>query len=170
MSSAVILNGNPRPGSRTGSVAAELAGRLGLDDPVRLELSELVAVSFDAEAARPLAPRTDALDVITAADILIVATPSYKGTYTGLLKVFLDRLGPDALAGVRAIPLAVAGSPAHAAATGADLHRLLSALGATPLTAVTVLESELGDLDAALTPHVLRLRDELAATTAPSNS
>ena len=45
-----------------------------------------------------------------------IGSPTYKGTYTGLLKLFLDRF--DAGTGLRglAIPLMLGGSPAHALA------------------------------------------------------
>src|SRR5687768_2988829 len=48
-----------------------------------------------------------------SADIVIVASPTYKASYTGLLKAFLDRYPGRGLAGVNAIPLMTAGDPAH---------------------------------------------------------
>ena len=36
---------------------------------------------------------------------MVVASPTYKATYAGLLKLFLDRLGGESLAGVTAVPL-----------------------------------------------------------------
>ena len=40
-----------------------------------------------------------------------MASPTYKGTYTGLLKVFLDRLDYQALSSVIALPMLVGGCP-----------------------------------------------------------
>jgi NAD(P)H-dependent FMN reductase len=34
-----------------------------------------------------------ATDRVRRADVLVVASPTYKATYSGLLKAFLDRLG-----------------------------------------------------------------------------
>jgi FMN reductase len=158
----VILNGNPRAGSRTAAFAATLAAQLGSPSPRVIELADAVAIGFDGDPVPPVRPQPDALDVVTSADLLIVATPSYKGTYTGLLKVFLDRFAAGALAGVRAVPVAVAGSPAHAEATGADLLRLLRELGATAPSAVAVLESQLSDAEAIAARHAARLTAELA--------
>jgi len=108
-------------------------------------------------------PQPDAWDAVTSADLLVVATPSYKGTYTGLLKLFLDRYPAGALDGVRAVPVAVAGSPDHAGATAADLLRLLRELGAVAGSGVAVLESQLADGDALLDRHAARLAEEFAS-------
>jgi FMN reductase len=162
MSDAVVLNGNPRFGSRTGTLALALADALGHPDPRVIELAEAVAVSFGPDPVAPAAAQPDALDTIAGARLLIVATPSYKGTYTGLLKVFLDQVAAGGLAGVLAVPVAVAGSPAHAEATAADLLRLLRELGATAPSAVAVLESQLGDLAAITARHARRLTAEFA--------
>jgi FMN reductase len=162
MSEAVILNGNPRVGSRTGTLALALADALGHPQPRVIELADAVAVGFGPDPVAPVAPQPDALAAITAARLLIVATPSYKGSYTGLLKVFLDQVAAGELAGVVAVPVAVAGSPAHAEATAADLLRLLRELGATAPSAVAVLESQLGDLAAITARHARRLTAEFA--------
>ena len=46
-------------------------------------------------------------------DGLIVVTPTYKATYTGLLKVFIDLLPQYALRGKTVLPLATGGTVAH---------------------------------------------------------
>ena len=38
------------------------------------------------------------------ADVLVLASPTYKATYSGLLKSFLDRSGTGSLAGEAAVP------------------------------------------------------------------
>jgi FMN reductase len=162
MSELVVLSGNPRAGSRTSAFAVQLAGSLGHPDPEVIELADAVAINFDAEPVAPRKPRPDAVDVVTAARVLIVATPSYKGTFTGLLKVFLDRLAAGDLAGVTVVPVAVAGSPAHAEATAADLLRLVRELGADAPSAVAILESRLADADEVTARHARRLRNEFA--------
>jgi len=147
----VLLIGNPRAGSRTRAVAERFASRLGVVPCEVLELAELTGVTYGAFAVAPAISDEAALDRVRAARLLVVATPSYKGTYTGLLKLFLDRVPHLGLDGVVAVPIAVAASPAHAAATGADLARLLRELGAHVPVEVPVLESELetADLDRA---------------------
>ncbi|MDG0854277.1 NADPH-dependent FMN reductase [Roseateles puraquae] len=71
-----------------------------------------------------------AVQAVEAAELVIVSTPIYKAAYSGLLKVFLDLLPPDALRGKLVLPLATGGSPAHFLALDYALKPVLSALGA----------------------------------------
>lgn len=153
--STVILVGNPRAGSRTSTLAATLAGALteqlpgaGADAPEVLELADLVAVSFSAEPAVPSAPHPDPWAAVREADLLLVATPTYKGTYTGLLKLFLDGYQAGDLAGVVAVPVAIAGKPDHQASVGSTLRDLLVELGAAvPAPPLVLLEPQVPDAD-----------------------
>jgi FMN reductase len=54
-----------------------------------------------------------AVNKLDEADGLIVVTPTYKATYTGLLKVFIDLLPQYALRGKTVLPLATGGTVAH---------------------------------------------------------
>lgn len=124
---AVAVVGNPKTGSRTRDAAERLAAALGLDCEVE-EVVELGAGLLgwgDAEV-------TAAVERVRSADIVIAASPTYKGTYTGLLKVFLDQL-PTAtgLAGQVALPLMLGAGPAHALAPELTLKPVLVELGAT---------------------------------------
>ena len=74
------------------------------------------------------------LDRVASADVLIVASPTYKATYTGLLKAFLDRYGANGLAGVTAVPLLTIGGPGHALAVEHGLRPLLVELRASTPT------------------------------------
>ncbi|AEE47574.1 NADPH-dependent FMN reductase [Cellulomonas fimi] len=150
----VALVGNPRPASRTRSTAERVAARVlphvGADPGTptsavtTVDLAALAPQLFAAEH-----PDVDAaLRTVAGAGVLVVATPVYKASYTGLLKAFLDGYGPDALAGVVAVPLVVSGSPAHTLVGEAYLRPLLVELGATvPTRALAVTEAELADLD-----------------------
>jgi FMN reductase len=53
---------------------------------------------------------------VAASRLLVVASPTYKATCTGLLKAFLDRFPHQGLAGVTAVPLMLGASHAHALA------------------------------------------------------
>ncbi len=148
----VELIGNPRTGSRTRALADAIVAELGLGRARVLELAEIVGVSFGAEPARGSGVPEDPFAVVRAARLLVVATPTYKGTYTGLLKVFLDQFPAGALAGVVALPVTVAAAPAHLTAVTAALRALLTELGATVAAGpLAVLEPELGAL-----PEVVR--------------
>jgi FMN reductase len=142
----VVVSGNPRPGSRTLGVAQavgrRLAGSLALPgtDPVDLALlaPEILTGSAAVSAAR---------DRVAAARLVVVATPVYKASYTGLLKAFLDGYGPDALADVVAVPVVVSASHAHALAGEVHLRPVLVELGAVvPARTLAVTEGELADV------------------------
>lgn len=67
---------------------------------------------------------------VLAADMVLIATPICQAAYSGLLKIFLDVLPPDALRGKTVLPLATGDSAAHWPATQDALGTVLSALGA----------------------------------------
>lgn len=142
----VVVSGNPRPGSRTlglaEAVGRRLAEQLGLarTDPVDLAVlaPEVLTGSAAVTAARQR---------VAAARVLVVATPVYKASYTGLLKAFLDGYGPDALADVVVVPVVVSASPAHALAGEVHLRPVLVELGAVvPARTFAVTEDQLADV------------------------
>ncbi|NJP35117.1 NAD(P)H-dependent oxidoreductase [Micromonospora thermarum] len=148
----VVLVGNPRAGSRTRelgeAVATALLDRRG-DSPRGVqvvELAETVGVSFGPEPAYGATSGPDPFEAVRAARLLVVATPAYKGSYTGLLKVFLDQFAHRQLADVTAVPVAVAAAPAHADAAASALRDVLVELGArVPAPPLAVPESRLAD-------------------------
>ncbi|MFJ4108238.1 NADPH-dependent FMN reductase [Oerskovia enterophila] len=166
----VTLVGNPRPGSRTlgaaQAVAARVADHLGLaagpaeagstdpaSSPGNPTTATIDLAEIAAEILTPVHPRADAArEIVAGATVLIVATPVYKGSYTGLLKAFLDLYGPDGLAGVVAVPVVVSGNPAHALAGEVHLRPLLVELGATvPARTLALLDSQLSEAELAST-------------------
>jgi FMN reductase len=153
--SFVIVVGNPKPASRTRTVAAAAAAAIthaaGLaGSPQAIDLCVLARHLLLPE---PSPAVEEALDQVSGADLLLVASPTYKGTYTGLLKVFLDRLPHRALGQAVALPLMLMGVPDHAPAVDAYLRPLLIELGATvPVPGLAVLESDLNRLDDVLAP------------------
>ncbi|GGL34567.1 NADPH-dependent FMN reductase [Planomonospora parontospora] len=167
--SVVTLVGNPRSGSRTHEAAVRaagtLAGRIGHDGPGEV-------VDLSALAPLLLAPGASAgvevaLEQVAEAQVLVVASPVYKGGYTGLLKAFLDRLPGGALAGTVALPLLVMGDARHSLAVEVHLRPLLVELGAAvPTPGLALLESQLADLDAHLGPWADRVAPQTAALLA----
>jgi FMN reductase len=148
----VAIVGNPRAGSRTRlTTEAVLAGIAGLAasagrtvESTTIELADLASELF----AYPSACVEIALETATSATVLVVASPTYKATYTGLLKVFLDRMPSNALDGVVAVPLMLGGAPNHLLAVDVHLRPVLLELGAsTPTRGLFVQESELDHLE-----------------------
>jgi FMN reductase len=155
----VVLSGNPRTGSRTaatGRAAADAVARAL--DGVRPSAPEVELVELADLAGEVLAPEHPRADAVLAdlarADVVVVATPVYKASYTGLLKAFLDLYRAGDLRDVVAVPLVVSGNPAHALAGEVHLRPLLVELGAVvPTRALAVTEADLADpaaLDAVL--------------------
>jgi FMN reductase len=109
-----------------------------------LDLAELAPMMFDWENAQV----GEWVQHVMAANLLVVATPTYKATYTGLLKAFFDRFPTDALLGRIAIPVMVGAAPIHTLAVETYLRPLLIELGAScPTRGLFVLESQLPDLE-----------------------
>ncbi|MFT4215206.1 MAG: NAD(P)H-dependent oxidoreductase [Microbacterium sp.] len=134
MSSIVVLVGNPQPASRTRLVAETVAMTLAeRSDAVVAGTIDLADVA-DELFRFPSATIDGLRERVTAADVLIVASPTYKATYTGLLKAFLDRFDAGALQPVTAVPLLTIGSPAHTLAVEVALRPLLVELGASAPT------------------------------------
>lgn len=165
-----MLVGNPRAGSRTrvlaeavaDAVAGAFDGAWGRGRLV-LELAEVVGVTFGPQPAYGGGGVADPFAVVRQARLLVVATPTYKGTYTGLLKIFLDQYGPGALAGVVAVPVAIAASPAHRESVAVALRDLLGELGArVPAPALAVLEPQLSQAQEVVADWLGRHRAAIA--------
>ncbi|MFF5291891.1 NADPH-dependent FMN reductase [Paractinoplanes globisporus] len=64
------------------------------------------------------------------ADLLVVATPTYHGTYSGLLKAFLDPLHPGALVQTTAVIAVIDPAGRGHSATATLLVKILTSVGA----------------------------------------
>jgi FMN reductase len=124
-----IVVGNPKPRSRTRTVAEHLVRHLLADGHYETHVVDLADYSADV-----LTWPNEKLDVLNAmvanSDVAVFASPTYKATYTGLLKAFLDRYPADGLAGVTAIPVMTGAGLAHALGPTVNLAPLLAELGA----------------------------------------
>src|SRR5689334_2667917 len=113
-----VLVGNPKPLSRTRLTAESVADLFPGEDRLVVDLADYAGRLFTWPE-----PEIDELTArVAASDVLIVASPTYKATYTGLLKAFLDRYGSNGLAGVVAIPVMTGAAPDHALAVEAYLR------------------------------------------------
>jgi FMN reductase len=152
MTKIAVVTGNPKPASRTHSVALAVADALakelnGAETDLVVDLAVYASRLFDL-SDQELAALTAQ---VAAADIAVFASPTYKAAYTGLLKAFLDRYGNNGLAGVTAIPVMTGGWPGHLLAVEVHLRPVLVELGATvPSRGLYVTEPELADLTSAV--------------------
>ena len=138
--STVVVVGNPRLGSRTRQAAELVVERLTDAPPSAvIELAELgpALLGWGDPAV------TTAKEQVLAADLLVVASPVFKASFTGLLKLFLDQFDAGELAGKPTIPLMLGGSPAHSLAGEVHLKPVLSEIGAScPTPALYLIDSE----------------------------
>jgi FMN reductase len=159
--STAILVGNPKQQSRTFEAAHNLAVRLtGREPDLAVDLA-----TFGSRLLEPADPDVaDALKAVPSHDLVIVASPTYKASYTGLLKVFLDRLPSGGLAGVSVVPLMLGGHWGHSLAPELLLKPVLVELGATaPTKGLFLLDSEFLD-GKALSDWLAVARGQLALT------
>lgn len=174
--SFIVVVGNPKPESRTLGVALAAAEALAdsMDLPAGPAVIDLSVLARRLLLPEPSAAVEDAADQVLSADLLLVASPTFKGTYSGLLKVFLDRLPYKGLQDTTALPLLVMNSPLHALAVDVHLRPLLVELGASvPAAGLAVLESELDQLDRVLrrwTRQVTEALDRRVPGRAPALS
>jgi FMN reductase len=164
----VVVAGNPKPQSRTLDAGLRLAGRLGAEDPAVIDVTTLGSGLLGWGDENVAA----AVDMVSSAELAIFASPTYKATYTGLLKLFLDQFaGGSGLQGVTALPLMLGAGPAHAMAAELHLKPVLVELGATcPAPAIYQLDRSYID-DPALDAWCERWAPVITTlTTAPARS
>lgn len=131
MAKVTVINGSPTPGSRLTAVIAmaeELLVREGFEvhhvNVGELPPEDLIHTKFESEAI------VKANALVAGADGVIVASPVYQASYTGVLKTFLDLVPQKGLAGKVALPLFIGGSLAHLLSIDYSLKPVLSVLGA----------------------------------------
>lgn len=135
-----IVVGNPKPRSRTYQAAHLVAERLaGRPADLSVDLVDLGPALLDWSDTGV----SDLVAAIAATDLTVFASPTYKASYTGLLKLFIDRISGGALAGVTAVPLMLGGHWQHALAPELLLKPVLVEVGATcPTRGLFLLETE----------------------------
>jgi FMN reductase len=102
---------------------------------IETALLDLATLPADALLGRARDARVDAATAaVASAHLVVVATPVYRASYSGLLKVFMDLLDERALVDKVAVPIASGGGPGHLLAIDHGLRPLLSSLGATVIS------------------------------------
>lgn len=148
MIGAVVV-GNPKAGSRTRDAAERLLARFDPSESHVIEVSELGPglLGWGDPAVK------EAVATVQSADLVVFASPTFKATYTGLLKLFLDQFaGKTGLAGTVALPLMLGAAQTHALAAEFTLKPVLAELGAIcptqSLYQIDTSYAEDGSLDA----------------------
>lgn len=169
-----IVVGNPKPLSRTRRIAEALVAELlqpGAYDLRVIDLADHTSEIF----AWPSETMAELNGEVAASDLVVFASPTYKATYTGLLKAFLDRYPAGGLTGVTAIALHTGADLTHAMGPTVTLAPLLAELGASvpgrgfyvPLTALDRLDAIVAEAAAEYAANFHRAA-RIAAATAPA--
>lgn len=144
MSKIVILQGSPTAKSRLNGVLDRVRSQIeesGAEVSVinvrDLPAEDLLHARFDSEAI------AEANALVAAADAVVIASPVYKASFTGILKAYLDLLPQKGLENKIVLPLVVGGTIAHLLAIDYAFKPVLSVLGARNiLTGVFVLDTQ----------------------------
>lgn len=114
----VSLSGNLTAPSRTRALVdaavEEISRRVDIAHSA-ISIAELAPDLAGLHDFKKIPPRVaEALKTIAGADLLVVGSPVYKGSYTGLFKHLIDFLDPAALIGVPVLLTATGGTDRHA--------------------------------------------------------
>ena len=126
----VAVSGGLQRPSRTRALALELLEGLAEALPIETRLIEIgeIAPQFGGVLQRRHLPAAieGLLEEVESADLLLVASPIFRGTYTGLFKHFFDFVHHESLIDVPVLLAATGGSDRHALAIDHQLRPLFS--------------------------------------------
>lgn len=172
----VVVSAGLRQPSSTRLLADRLATaaeremlRQGREVQIRvLELRDLaVDIANNLVTGFPNAQLGDALRAVERADGVIVVSPIFSASYSGLFKSFFDLIDPAALTGTPVLIAATGGSARHSLALEHALRPLFSYLHATVVpTAVYAATEDWGGEAAEFVGRIDRAAGELAALLA----
>lgn len=135
MVKALLINGSNTVQSRLTGVQQEVESKLqqqGIFTDIlyvhQLPAQDLILANFASLAV------SDAVKKVAEADIIVLLTPIYKASFTGILKTFLDLLPQKAFVNKLIVPVAIGGSIAHLLAIDYALKPVAATLGATQIT------------------------------------
>ena len=161
----VGFSANVQRPSKTRALVETVGARIGRLRPVRVEMHDLVDAgpgigAFSRDALTPSAERVIA--AIEGADAIVVGTPVYKGSYTGLFKHIFDFVDPAALAGRPVIVAATGGGRRHALVVEHQLRPLFGFFSALALP-TSIYASNEDFSDGVLTDETTLARIDQAA-------
>jgi FMN reductase len=177
MTSLVVVSAGLRVPSTTAQLADQLsaaaARELGLlESPVevtRIEVRDHAHAIADALLTGfPIGELAEAISRIGEADALVLVTPTFQASYSGLFKSFFDLI--PSLAGVPVLLAATGGTERHSLVLDYALRPLVSYLGGVTVpTGVYAATADLGGPGAPkLGMRIDRAAAELATLTAGS--
>lgn len=132
MAKILMISGSPTPNSRLNGLMQYSVERLQQQGH---EISTLIVADLPAEdliKANFASPAViQAVAEVESADAVILASPVYKASFTGVLKTFLDLVPQKGFKDKLIVPLFIGGTIAHLLSIDYALKPVVSALGAT---------------------------------------
>jgi len=158
---ALAIPGSPSPTSGSRRLAEHTLARLAARG-WRTATVDLAALPGDALLGRVEDAATrDAIALVGTARVLVIATPMYRATYSGLLKCFFDLMPPEFLVGRACVLIAAGAAPGHLLAIDHALRPLVASLGG--LSVPTGVYATSGELEGdTLTEPMARRLDRAA--------
>jgi len=174
------LSGSYSSPSRTRILVEEIVRRASERYQRSAEVFDIGEFGADLGSARRLSDLTGSsrqiIERLVGAEALVVASPVYKGSYTGLFKHLFDLLDPSALAGKPILLAATGGGDRHALVIEHQLRPLFGFFEARTLaTGVYASERDFADpgsVSPALAERLDRAIGQLApylAASSPEN-
>ncbi len=166
MSNIVIISGSPTQPSRSFAIATYLE-KLLTSKGQQIEVmnvrdlppEDLVYANFKSKAIN------QALDKIEKAHAIIVISPIYKASYTGVLKTFFDLIPEKGLSEKIILPIASGGTVAHLLSLEYAFKPLFSILNCQEiLTGVYLVDSQFTYKENEMTFHETEIQHRLHAS------
>lgn len=165
MSKIVIISGSPSPSSRLNGMIQFVRQKLSeqslatdLITVVSLPAEDLVHANFGSPAI------LEANALVEQADAVIIASPVYKASFTGVLKAYIDLLPQKGLTGKIIAPLFIGGTIAHLLSIDYSLKPVLASMGAKHyVSGVYAVDSQINRTQAPNEDPVFEINEELQA-------
>jgi FMN reductase len=156
--SVIFVSGSPSRASRSTRLLDEVASRL---EEAGFGARHFSVAGFEPqEVLNPTTETANVRELVSAARsaaAVVVSTPVYKGTFSGLLKVVLDLIPPDALVGKVGLAIATGRIPEQLPDTARSLEGIFRffKLGGV-LPALTFTDPELATGVSGALPDTVR--------------
>jgi len=165
----VAFSGNAHRPSRSRALTELISSRIGKLVDARIRQYDIADASPGLGAAlsrEELSPAALAIvEAVESADVLVVSSPVYKGSYTGLFKHFFDFVDPTALIGKPVVIAATGGGPRHSLVVEHQLRPLFGFFSALTIPTSIYAEDKSFEDFRQVDPGILA-RIDLAASQA----
>ncbi len=159
-------------GDRLGAATERALSGSGVSSTVRVvELREHARdLTNQLLTGVPSAALAELITRVIEADALIVVTPVFSASYSGLFKMFFDVLQPDSLAGLPVLIAATAGTARHSLVLDHAMRPLFAYLRTVVVPTGVFAATEDWSSEGGLRDRIERAAGELAALVRPRGS